>query len=409
MNNFKYYHYIFIFLLVLFSLNYFSAKIANSGVLKNLSYAFVLGTILISIPQFFRKAGGFIFPVQVLCFSVLFSILMAYISWNQAFSYSVSSIPYLIWFSFFYLLHQKYPIAMLERVVMVFGVAYIVLYLFQFLHSDTVYFGFREEFVEDRGIVRILFPGAGAFFLAFFIALNKSLEKNAYKWFYIGFVLMGVGVTLLQVTRQSIGLLAVIIVYHYGRKASLAMKLGMVVVFVVGLIYLQGSDIYKGLAETQKETVSEGDKYIRVIAGDYFINDFSPNWLSRIFGNGLPNNTSSYGAFTTYLEDVYGFYLSDVGIIGVYVMFGIFAVLAYISIFIKSFRMRVPENYYYLKYYTLLLLVTSLTSDAVYSINFMITNVFVLYIYQYLYESQQYYIVQQQAVAENEILQPALS
>lgn len=403
MNNSRYYHFIFIFMLVLFSLNYFSAKIASGGALKNISYAFMLGTILFSLPHFFRKASGFVLPVQIISFSVVFSILMAYISWGQQLSYSVSTIPYLIWFSFFFLLHKKYPIELIERVIMIFGVAYIVLYLFQFLHSDTVYFGFREEFVEDRGIVRILFPGAGVFFLAFFIAINKSLEKNAYKWFYIGFVLMGVGVTLLQVTRQSIGLVAVILLFHYGRKASMAMKVGVVALFVVGIIYLQGSDIYKGLAETQKETVSEGDKYIRVIAGEYFINDFSPNIMSRIFGNGLPNNTSSYGAFTTYLEDVYGFYLSDVGIIGVYVMFGIFAVLSYLYIFYKSFRMRVPEKYYYLKYYTCLLLVTSLTSDAVYSINFMITNVFVLYIFQYLYEYEQQMRWLQKANAEQEL------
>jgi len=380
----------FIFFLVIFSLLFFSAKFALTGVFKNISYAYMMAAICISLPYFFRKSYGFIFPIQMISISIVISIVTSYISWGQGLTYSVSTVPCLICLVFFYLLRKNFPLIKIETIVLFYGSLYIILYLFQFLHSNVVYFGFTEEFKEDRGVTRILFPGAGIFFLAFFISLNKVSEKSRYRGFFVLFLILGMAVTVLQVTRQSIALLLIITFFHFVKKVSFVKKAIITIFFSFLVIFLLNSDnpISRGMLETQKETVSDGDKYIRVLSGSYFLNDFSPNLLSRIFGNGLPNNTSKYGKFTKSLEENYGYYMADVGLIGLYAMFGIFAVLGYIIIFAKSLFMKVPENYSYLKYYMWMLLATCLTSNAVYSIHFMIANVFVFYGYQYLYEQE---------------------
>ena len=379
---------VFIFLLVVFCLLFFSAKIAAGGIIKNMSYAYMLSAVLLSMPYFFRKSDGFVLPVQMICISILFSIIMSYFSWGQSFNYSISVLPCLILLVFFYLLEKKIPLIIIEYIVLFYGFLYILLFFYQFTHSDTVYFGFRDEFEEDRGIIRILFPGAGVFYLGYFIALNRVSEKNWLRWFLLTFLILGIIVTVLQVTRQSIAFILIITVFHFIRKASLFKKIAITVVFGASLIFAINSDnpISRGLVETQKETVSAGDKYIRISSGNYYLNDFSPNLLSRIFGNGMPNNTSAYGKFTSSLEINYGYYLTDVGFIGVYALFGVFAVLGYLIIIVKSLLMTLPERFVYLKYYILLLGITCLTTDALYSIHFMITNVFVFYGFQYLYE-----------------------
>ena len=102
----------------------------------------------------------------------------------------------------------------------------------------------------------------------------------------------------------------------------------------------------------------------------------------------MPNKEkSNYGTFVQDLERE-GIYMGDVGIIGIYAMFGILPIIAYILIWIKSFTLQLPKEYYYAKYYLWLLLITSLTSDSVYHYNFLISSVFALYIYQTIYIEQ---------------------
>jgi hypothetical protein len=323
--------------------------------------------------------------------SIVFSILMAYVSWGQGLSYAVSVVPYSLWFVFFYLLHKEYPIESIEKIVLIYGILYIILYIFQFINSDAVYFGFRETFKEDRGIIRIDFPGGGIFFLSYFICLIKSSTASRGRPIFLLFVLVGVAVTVLQVTRQSIALILIISLFHFIRKASIPRKIAILASFSALLFYFFTADnpISQGLIEKQNETLSEGDEYIRILAADYFISDFSPNAISRIFGNGFPNNTSEYGKYTIHLADSYGFYLSDLGLIGFYVLFGLAPLIAYLIIFIKSFTIKVPEQYYYIKYYMFFILGTCLTSDYAYSINYLFTNIFVLYCFQMIHQQNQ--------------------
>ena len=377
-----------IFLLVICSLNFFYAKIVTTTSLKSLCFAVVFGVICLSAPHFFKHKKGFVLPIQLITLAILTSIFVSYYSWSQSLANGASTIPMLLWIVFFYLLHIKFPIAQLERIVFIYGWIYIILYIYQFTHSSQVYFGFREEFKEDRGVIRILFPGAGVFFLGYFIALNKVMEKHSYRWIFILYILAGIAVTVLQVTKQSIALLLLITIFHLLRKVSTIKKVAVLVASAVIAIVVLNSDnpVSKGIIESQKDNVSDGSQNIRVMASEYFIADFSPNLVSRILGNGFPNLTSNYGKYVTMLEDNYGYYLTDVGVVGMYAMFGIIPLMAYLFIFIKGLLMSVPPEFQYVKYYLFLILATSLTSDSIFSVSFLITNVFVLYIFQVLYD-----------------------
>lgn len=384
------FHAILIFFLVILSLNMFFAKVVMASALKHLCLAYVLGAIALSVPYFFRGGKGFVFPLQLISISVLASIFFSYISWRQELSFGLSTIPYMLWFVFFYLLHIRFPLPLIEKIVFFWGWVYILLFVFQFLNSSQVYFGFREEFKEDRGVVRILFPGAGVFFLAYFVALNRVMEKVRFRWLFALFIVAGIIVTVLQVTKQSIVLLLGITLFHLLRKTSFFTKLSILVLFVGGAVMVLNSDnpISQGIIESQKDNVADGGQNIRVQGSLYFLTDFSPTTVSRIFGNGFPNLNSRYGQYVTMLEDNYGYYLTDVGVVGMYAMFGILPLIAYLLIFIRGLRMKVPPEFHYLKYYLVYIMATCLTSDSIFSISFMMTNIFVFYALQVLYERE---------------------
>ena len=269
-------------------------------------------------------------------------------------------------------------------------------FLFQFTHNGVVYFGYQEEFILDRGVIRINFPGGGVFFLSCFIVLNRITSNLKYKFVWLSYAIVGIVIIVLQVTRQSIAVMLGIYLVHFLRNAKLPLRIVTACLFVVGGYLFINSDnsISKGLAEQQKSDVSAGGDYIRVVAGTYFLTQFTPNAVSKILGNGVSNENSKYGKVIKSLEYNYYYFITDFGLIEVYILFGIIAIIGYLLIFILSFTIPVPPSYYYLKYYLWMIMATSMTSDALISSNFLVTTVLVLYCYQKLYiQSKQYQLI----------------
>ena len=382
---------IYIYLMVIISFNFFDARFLGNFMFYYFRFYFVSVAIIITLPYvFLHKGKGFIFPIKLILLSMVLSIIMAYVSWNQEFMDSmIATAPYMVWIFFFYLVHKKIPIKDIESIVLVYGIIYIVLYFFQISFPTTLFFGWENQLQENRGVIRYILPGGGVFFLASFMALNNLTTRKENYWLWRILVFFGVLIPFLQATRQVIIATVIIYIYHFIKDTKSSKKLVIIFSCVIFFVVLFNSDIavIKGLKDAQEQTASEGDQYIRVVAGAYFLNYFSPNEISKYLGNGMPYGTKSYfGKFVTQLKETQYFFLDDVGIIAGYVMFGIIFVIAYLMIWYKSFTIPLPKEYYYLKYYLWLLLITCLTSDSVYTYNYLITTVFALYIYQTVYD-----------------------
>jgi hypothetical protein len=391
----RYLQIVFVFLIVIFSFRFFEAKFIDNKLLNAVSFLANLISILLSIPFLFHKRKLFILPVQLIVGSIFFSILMSYISWGQSFANSFTeTIPYSVWILFFYLLHTQISVKSIEKIILIYGVIYVVLYFFQLANSPKIFFGrslWGDEFSVDRGIVRIVFPGGGIFVLAAFLALNKLTTQSKGRWFWLLFSLLGVIIPILQVTRLFIAGVVIIYLFHFLQKQSLYKKIMIMVVFIGIIFYVGNSNIgvISGLKEATKADEKLGENYIRIRSGTYFLTDFSPNLINQVFGNGVPYlNFSYYGLKLEQLNQK-GYFLEDVGIIGMYAMFGILPVIAYILIWYKSFTIKLPKEYYYVKYYLWYLLITCLTTYYVYYPYFLISTVFALYIYQTIYERQE--------------------
>ncbi len=383
-------HKIFVLLLVLISIRFFGATFINPTIINSLELVFAFGVTLISIPHVLPTRTAFVLPIQLMVLSILLSIVMAYVSWGQGIKASlIATLPQLLWIFFFYLLHLRFPVKTLERIILGFGIAYVVLFFFQLLNIDRIFFGRAigggDQWTSMRGVIRIIFPGGGIFFLAVFIAITKLTRTGKGNWFWVVFTALGVIIPIMQVTRQFIAGICIIYAFHFLRGQSLQRKILALSAFGVFTFLILASDhpAIQGLMQTQQQEMSgDGTSNIRILAGEYFLTKFSPNVMSQLLGNGVPyGNFSSYGKYVSKLNKL-GFYLEDVGLIAVYVMHGILALVAYLIIWIKSITIPLPKKYYYVKYYLWFLFITGFTSNSLYSPYFLIATVFTLYIYQ---------------------------
>lgn len=307
---------LFVFILVVVSFRFFDAQLLNKSFTNYFVFLYVLCTITISIPYIFPPRIGFIFPIQLIILSMMISIVMANISWEQNLSDSlIATVPLMLWFLFFYLLHIKIPIKTIEKIILIYGVIYIILFFYQLTHNQSVFFGSSDEFREERGVTRISFAGQGIFFLASFIALNKLTTQKQSRWLWMLLSILGLVLPILQATRQYIIVVISIYLFHFIKSQSLIKKVFIIASFFGLLFYfVRHSDIpvVKGLIEAQEETTEEGKEYIRIVSGTYFLTEFSPDNFCRILGNGVPygGENSDYGKFVGHLNKA-GIYMSE--------------------------------------------------------------------------------------------------
>jgi len=375
-------------LLVVCSFHFFEANFLSKAFVYYLPFFFVAFAIVLSMPYFFTQRQGFVLPVQLIVLSMLISIFFAHLSWGQDFTNCIlGTLPMMLWVFFFYLLQKKIPELAIEKIIVAYGIIYCGLFFYQLTHSQTVIFG-GNEFSEERGTIRIPIAGQGGLFLASFMALNKFTSQKHNRLAWIALSLAGLVIPIIQATRQFILGVLVIFIYHFIKDISILRKV-IVIAFCIGLIFfyikISNNAIVKGLIETQQQDSQMGKDNARLLSGTYFLTQLSPTNINKVFGNGVPSGEdSSYSRFVDSLNQ-YGLYMSDVGIIAVYAMFGIIGVLGFILIWIKSFTLPLSKDHYYLKYYLWFLLITCLTSDTLYSSSFVICTVFVIYLYQIQY------------------------
>jgi len=335
---------------------------------------------------------GFNLPVKLIIGSMLISLFLAFATWNQGFNYTfIATLPYLLWAFYFYLKKIKLSINIIEKVVILFGVIYSILYFIQLSIYPTLLFSFAEELSGTRGIDRIIFPGGGVFFLTVFIALSKLKNKEGKKWFWTIFLVLGIIIPILQVTRQYILALLLIYLFHFAKGTKLVYKIISISVFVaITFVFINSENkLVEGMVAEQQKNMQQGQEYTRILTAYYYLFEFSPKTINKVFGNGVPyGSKTEYGKYVNRLRDLYNYNYNDVGLIGIYAFWGILAVIGYILIFIKSFTLKLPTRYYYLKYYIWFLIVTSLTSSLLYYYHFLITTILVIYVFQTIIEIQ---------------------
>ena len=348
----------------------------------------IIPLFLYCLSTIITSRGIFSLPIKLIIGSILFSLFTARFSWGQSFWQSFREIPYYMgYLLYFFLIRKDISEKKLEKIILIFSILYIVLYIFQFINYDHLVFGAWTTTGTSRGIIRILFSGEGFMFFGIAYFFDKVL-KGERRYFYISVLSAFLIIMFMQVTRQYILAVGVMVLFGLMRKSKIYLKvLAVLLVIIATNIYQYSSNpMIEGMRADQEADIELKDDYIRVIAGNYFLTELAPDKFAAIFGNGIPSYSSEYGKeYYTNLTAEEGFFFDDLGLIGGYALFGIIYVIGYLMIAYKTIRYNPGYEGEYLRYYILMIFVMSLTSRSVLGNGFVVPTVMVLYLYERYY------------------------
>jgi hypothetical protein len=371
--------------IILASMGMFNLVFLGENIIKVFELVGIGLILMIILLQFVYSQGegfnhSFKWEIIFIFTGVGLSMFTAYAGHGQGFTTTLIVQRFMYFYFLYFALHLiRISDSDLERLMIFLAVVHVVFYMIQFMvYPDKI---FDVRISEDRGTLRIFLPGLSYVTLAFFYILNQlfkrfSLEKLLLLFFFLSvFVLMG--------TRQiiiSIFLLTIVNVLLSKRVKSKSLILVLILIGAIPMVLLFQDIFLNLIAVSQKQSaVFEDD--IRIQAATFFLTELFPNRISYITGNGEGSSASPYGQMMQMYKEVFGFFQSDVGIIGDYSKFGVFFLIGVSSILIRTLKGKLSEKYTYIRYFYISVLLTLFTGGSPFGAGDSIVAVcFTLYI-----------------------------
>jgi hypothetical protein len=289
----------------------------------------------------------------------IFSGLPAYFNRGQSFVLSLQSILHYSTILIYFYLHQfQIKIKTLLDFIMVVSILRVVILIIQqfsfpsylFIYSGRDLFGADGTEIEVRsGIYRYLISDSFLNVFSLFYAYNALLNKYTYRSLFI-LIISIIGLYLDQ-TRQLLFVVGVILMI----SLFFNLKSGYKLIFCLCLVIVYYSGIYDFLfndlnEQTKEEAHSEN---YRFLAAQFYFFNYWNGYLTYIFGNGIPNMKSTYGAELANIIASDKVYRVDIGVIGGLNQFGIFGVISFLSYYLRIFWLKWSHLELYLKMFVL--------------------------------------------------------
>lgn len=326
----------------------------------------------------FRFSYNFSLFILIILFSLPFSMIIANFYHNQSIGESLFSQRSIYYYFLYFTLHQlKTKPKDLEKIIIILALVYVALYLLQFfLYPREI---FNTVIHKDRKTIRIAITGLSYMVVAYFIVLQAFLRHNRLKYlvlyitFLIIIILLGSRFLLLSITSITLFILVV--------EKKIKSKIAIYLLIALGgvFLYIAFDNIFQEFVFATKETRETGFENIRIKAAKYFLSKFFPTKLSYIFGNGASSAHSELSTRLDFLGIKYGYYLSDIGIIGNYVNYGVIFILGVFGIIYNSLRIKIQSEYNYIKYFFILNALTIITGGGFAQTDFIVTAIITIY------------------------------
>ena len=354
--------------IVISALELFNITFLGSNFIKIFQLAGIaLMAVILVVQMVYQKEIDFQkhFNLELLLIlgGVFLSMFMAQWGHDQSLSTTFIAQRFMYFYLAYWVLHSiKASIEDIEELIFWFGIGFSILYLIQYMVHPTVIFDVR--IAEVRETVRIFLPGFFFLILAYFLTLNRLFES-----FSVGklmAVFLFVSIVILMGTRQvifSTMLLTIINVLFSKTIKSKILILMLMVSMVIPIIFIF-QEIFISLIDLSKDQSETLEENVRLRAAVFFLTELFPNSASYITGNGADSYNSSYGYMIQMYRDTYGFYQSDIGLIGDYVRFGTLFALGALLILFRMIFSKTNTSYAYFKYFYLSILLTLFTGGG---------------------------------------------
>ena len=321
----------------------------------------------------------FALPIWLVFIAVLFSMLGAFVFQDQSFSATAIGQRVIYYYLIYFLLHyMKIPLEYIRKVIVVFAIVYMALYIGQYLLYPTALI--KSKMFIDRGTLRIFMPGAGFLVIAYFIWLHAFFKS--YKFKYILLLIAALIVFVLLGTRQVLAAMLLLTIVFMLQSKVIKSRLLFFALIGIAIVpvYFLFQDIINSMLDLTVSQSQDAGSNVRVKAATYFLVDFNKSNWAYIIGNGAPG-TSGYTLRMADIAERYGYFRSDLGLIGEYTQYGVLFVIGVFIIFYRSLSSRLPEDLMFIKYNFLGIIITLVTGGGAfgsYSIN-ILTNCMLLY------------------------------
>ncbi len=289
-------------------------------------------------------------PLFLIFTGVFLSMIIAQAYHHQSYIITAWAQRSMYYYLFYFFLHFLKPdIKDIEKIILTVGVVYAISYLIQFIIFPTILFDVRQD--VERGTIRIFIPGSSFMSIALFYCLNRFYTTN--KLYNVFLVLLFLSILILQGTRNSLAatFLAIILSLIFSQVIRSRYVIYFLIVLSIIPVFVLFQDIFQDMMELSQRQSRNFEGDVRVRAAIFYLTDFFPNALAYIFGNGEFHGSSIYGMRIFAYQVGYGFYHSDIGIIGEFSKYGLFFLVGVFMIFYKIFRAKLKPEYIYIKYY----------------------------------------------------------
>ncbi len=292
-------------------------------------------------------------PVLILILAAIPSYFIAQSFHNQSLLISAFA-NRIIWFYLLYFFVHVYQISVkyVIRMIIFVGLLAVLLYYFQYALFPTMVLDIG--YLEGRGTLRLFVAGMLCTQVAYFYFLNRFFEKS--RLIDLILALVSLSIFVLQGTRQllfAIALLTLVNLFFSKRVKGRMFKIGVLALASVA-VFMIFREIFLELTRISTSQVSNLSGGIRLKAARFFLTSFQPSEWAYIFGNSTAGSGSIYNQRMGLYTYKYGFYLSDIGVLGDYIKYGILFVIAGLYMLAKSILFSVSPGYRYLKYYIIM-------------------------------------------------------
>ncbi len=321
----------------------------------------------------------FTIEITLIFIAVLLSMFGAYFFHDQKFHITAIAQRPLYFLLFYFLLHNlRINSEILIKTFVIISITIAFLYI-----AQTIVFPiklFNVEIFKDRQTLRFFIPGTGYMVITYFLYLGKTLESNNYK--YITVCLLMLIVFIMMGTRQIIVSTFLVTIFALTTSKKIHSKILFAFLIAISIvpIYLLFKDVILAIFEVSKLQTADIKSYVRIKAALFYLFDFSPSKISFILGNGISSANSSYGLQVQHYGIALGYFLSDIGIIGEYVKFGILFVMAELSMLIRISLMRLSKNIMFIKHSIFVILLTILVGELISTAGGIVLTCILLYI-----------------------------
>ena len=209
--------------LILCGFQFYMYYALSSQIQFFLSSLSILFLFIISYRNIFRKVNSRYYKLmQWILFSWVICMFNAWAFWGQSLLLSYRATAYFVFIIFFYFVTNKSEVIDLERLIIILGWLYVILWLYAISRIPEVTFGYKsvgEIEDESRGFFRINFIGRLSLILTYFLYLCKFFVYKKNKFMIYACILFVV--LVMQLTRQLIlwtGIVTLIYIFLSNKK-----------------------------------------------------------------------------------------------------------------------------------------------------------------------------------------------